>query len=310
MKKILITGAAGFLGYNLSKKLTDECVIGVDNFQTGNNQMIDYCIDYYNADVRYDINYIIKNFKPEIIYNLACPASPPKYQMDPIGTFKTSVYGVMNILEAVVMHSPETIVFQASTSEVYGDPEIEPQREDYRGNVETTSIRSCYDEGKRAAETILTDFHRRYGTKIRIARIFNTYGPYMSADDGRVVSNFINQALRDKPITIYGDGSQTRSLCYVDDLLDGFVALADSDITTPVNLGNPNQETTVKELAEYIKLLTNSKSEIVYHSLPGDDPKKRCPDISKAIESLGWYPKVDMLDGIMRTIDYFNGIRK
>jgi len=302
MKKILVAGGAGFLGSHLCKSLLADGhhVTCMDNLYTG--RMI-------NIDGLFGSNFEFKCVdiaeQPKLgwydeVYNLACPASPPAYQKDPIKTFWTSIMGTKHCI-----HSGSK-VFLASTSEVYGDPVVHPQPETYFGNVNTVGIRSCYDEGKRAAETIMMDFHRQYNISIKIARIFNTYGPNMSASDGRVVSNFIMQCLYGEPITIYGDGQQTRSFCYVDDLIRGFKLLMDSDssLVTPVNLGNPG-EFTMLELAVLVKELTGSKSEIVFKPLPSDDPTQRKPDISKAERLLGWKPTVELREGLMKSIEYF-----
>lgn len=306
-KRVLVTGAAGFLGSWLVRSFLADgyTVVGMDNLQTGSMRNLQ---DIFNPKFKF-IQHDVRNSywdiglgKLDIIANLACPASPPKYQADPLGTFFTSVSGIHNAL--LCAEESDAIVFQASTSEVYGDPSVAVQTEDYWGNVNPVGIRSCYDEGKRAAETLMTDWNRQCGTKIRIARIFNTFGPSMDKDDGRVVTNFINQALNNKDITIYGDGSQTRSFCYVSDLIRGFRALIDSDVQTPVNLGNPGEKTML-ELAEIVLRKTGSKSKIVYMPLPADDPLQRCPDITKARTLLGWKPEVSLDDGLDRTIQYF-----
>lgn len=309
MKKILITGGAGFIGSHLSEKLLNEnCdVICLDNFFTGSKDNIRHLIGNNKFElVRHDV---IKEYLAEVdqIYNLACPASPVHYQYNPIKTVKTSVMGAINML-GLAKRCKATIL-QASTSEVYGDPHIHPQVEEYWGNVNPIGIRSCYDEGKRCAETLMMDYHRQNNVDIRIARIFNTYGPRMAINDGRVVSNFIVQALKNEPITIYGDGSQTRSFCYVSDLVDALVRLMNNDknFIGPVNLGNPC-EFTILEFAKLIVKLTNSNSEIVFKELPKDDPIQRKPDITKAKEMLNWQPVVDIETGIKKTIEYFTKV--
>jgi len=304
-KRILVTGGAGFLGSHLCKHLLSEGneVLCLDNFYTGAKEnVVDLISNPYFEIIRHDITFPIY-LEVDQIYNLACPASPVYYQKHPIQTTKTSVSGAINVLGlAKRLNIP---VLQASTSEIYGDPTVHPQTEDYWGNVNCTGIRSCYDEGKRCAETLFFDYHRELGLDIRVARIFNTYGPNMTVNDGRVVSNFIVQALTGKQITIYGDGSQTRSLCYVDDLIQGLVSLMSTKgIHEPVNLGNP-KESTILELAESIISKTNSESSIRHEKLPLDDPKQRCPDISKAKKMLGWEPKIDFEKGIYKTIKYF-----
>ncbi len=304
-QRVLVTGGAGFLGSHLCKRLLDEGneVLCLDNFYTGSRENILALMnDPYFEIVRHDITFPIY-LEVDQIYNLACPASPIYYQRYPIQTNKTSVSGAINVLGlAKRLKIP---VLQASTSEIYGDPAVHPQTEDYWGNVNCTGIRSCYDEGKRCAETLFFDYHRELGLDIRVARIFNTYGPHMAINDGRVVSNFIVQALTGEDITIYGEGEQTRSLCYVDDLIEGLVRLMNTpDVHQPVNLGNP-QERSIKELAEQILQFTGSKSSLVFKPLPEDDPMQRCPDISRASKLLGWKPEVDFVDGINRTIQYF-----
>jgi UDP-glucuronate decarboxylase len=304
-KRILVTGGAGFLGSHLCKYLLSEGneVLCLDNFYTGSKEnIVDLIGNPYFEIIRHDITFPIY-LEVDQIYNLACPASPVYYQKYPIQTTKTSVSGAINVLGlAKRLNIP---VLQASTSEIYGDPSIHPQTEDYWGNVNCTGIRSCYDEGKRCAETLFFDYHRELGLDIRVARIFNTYGPNMAVNDGRVVSNFIVQALTGKQITIYGDGYQTRSLCYVDDLIKGLVTLMSTkDIHEPVNLGNPT-ERTILDLAESIISETKSGSKIKHESLPQDDPKQRCPDISKAKKMLGWEPKVEFEKGIRKTITFF-----
>ena len=303
--RILITGGAGFLGSHLCKRLLDEGneVICLDNFYTGTkSNIVELLSSPYFEIVRHDITFPIY-LEVDQIYNLACPASPVYYQRYPIQTTKTSVSGAINVLGlAKRLKIP---VLQASTSEIYGDPTVHPQTEDYWGNVNCTGIRSCYDEGKRCAETLFFDYHRELGLDIRVARIFNTYGPNMAINDGRVVSNFIVQALTGKDITVYGDGSQTRSLCYVDDLVRGLITLMNTDkVHEPVNLGNP-EERSINNLAEEIISITQSNSRIIYNELPSDDPVQRCPDISKANTLLGWQPRITFETGINKTINYF-----
>ncbi len=306
-KRILITGGAGFLGSHLSERLLADGndVLCVDNYFTGRKANIAHLLPNPNFEaMRHDICFPLY-VEVDEIYNLACPASPIHYQFDPVQTTKTSVTGAINMLG--LAKRVRAKVFQASTSEVYGDPIVHPQREDYRGNVNPIGPRACYDEGKRCAETLFFDYHRQHRLRIRVARIFNTYGPRMHPNDGRVVSNFIVQALKGEPITLYGDGSQTRAFCYVDDLVDGFVRLmaAPDDVTGPINLGNP-VETTVAELAEKIIALTGSRSTIVRKPLPVDDPVQRCPDISRARDILGWQPRVPLELGLERTIAFFD----
>lgn len=309
MKKILVTGGAGFIGSHLCKRLVSEGnrVLCIDNLYTGSLSNIEELMADENFTfIKHDI---INPFHADVdqIYNLACPASPPHYQADPVKTFKTSVIGILNMLE--LAKENDATILQASTSEVYGDPKVHPQNETYWGNVNPIGIRSCYDEGKRSAETLMTDYNRMYGTKIRIIRIFNTYGPYMDKDDGRVVSNFIIQALQNHDITIYGDGSQTRSFCYVSDLVEGMIRMMNNEksFIGPVNLGNPN-ERTILEFAKNIIDMTKSKSQITFKPLPKDDPTKRKPDISLAKEMLDWEPRVGFDEGIGNTIKYFSGI--
>lgn len=308
-KRVLIVGGAGFLGSHLCERLINEdChVVCLDNFQTGNLANLASIERSGRLTViEHDIvNPLPKLWHVDEIYNLACPASPPHYQRDPIHTLKTSVFGALHLLEKA--RESNAKVFHASTSEIYGDPNVHPQPESYFGNVNTIGPRACYDEGKRCAETLFFDYARRYGTDIRVARIFNTYGPRMQPDDGRVVSNFIVQALQGKDITIYGDGSQTRSFCYVDDLIEGFVRLMNSSLRSPVNLGNPG-EFTVRELAMIVLKMTSSQSDVVTMPLPSDDPKVRRPDISLARAELGWEPKIALRDGLSKTISYFDDL--
>ena len=311
MKRILITGGAGFIGSHLSEKLLNDGndVICLDNFFTGSKNNIRHLIGNKHFElVRHDV---IKEYLAEVdqIYNLACPASPIHYQYNPIKTVKTSVMGIINML-GLAKRCKATIL-QASTSEVYGDPQIHPQIENYWGNVNPIGIRSCYDEGKRCAETLMMDYHRQNNIDIRIARIFNTYGPRMALNDGRVVSNFIIQALKNEPITVYGDGSQTRAFCYVSDMVEALIKLMDNEekFIGPVNLGNP-QEFTILSFAELIIKLTNSNSQIEFKELPQDDPIQREPDISLAKEKLNWEPTVNVEDGLMATIEYFEKILK
>lgn len=305
-KRILVTGGAGFLGSHLCERLLDDGneVICVDNFFTGNKANIVHLLDSpYFELIRHDVTFPLF-IEVDEIYNLACPASPVHYQYDPVQTTKTSVHGAINMLG--LAKRTKAKIFQASTSEVYGDPEVHPQVEGYWGKVNPIGIRSCYDEGKRCAETLFFDYHRQHKLEIKVARIFNTFGPNMHPDDGRVVSNFIVQALRGEDITIYGDGSQTRSFCYVDDLIEGFVRLmaTGSDVTGPVNLGNPD-EYTMLELAEKIISLSNSSSKLTFQELPQDDPRQRQPDISVAKNELNWEPTVGLDDGLRKTISYF-----
>jgi UDP-glucuronate decarboxylase len=307
MKKILVTGGAGFLGSHLCDRLVAQGhhVLCVDNYFTGSKKNIEHLLDCKNFEViRQDIC-IPLYVEVDEIYNLACPASPQHYQHDPIQTMKTSVIGAFNMLGLAKRTGAK--ILQASTSECYGDPTVHPQSEEYWGNVNPIGIRSCYDEGKRAAETLFTDYHRKHNVDIRIMRIFNTYGPRMAIGDGRVVSNFIVQALRREDITIYGNGSQTRSFCYYEDNLDGMMALMASDYHKPVNIGNPD-EFTIKELAETVIKMTNSTSNIIYLPLPKDDPKQRRPDITRAKQLLNWEPSVSLADGLVDTIDYFKKI--
>jgi UDP-glucuronate decarboxylase len=305
-KRILITGGAGFLGSHLTDRLLDAGheVLCVDNLFTGTKRNIEHLHGHPRFEfMRHDVTMPLY-VEVDEIYNLACPASPVHYQHDPVQTIKTSVHGAINILG--LAKRLKCKVFQASTSEVYGDPHVHPQPEEYWGNVNPIGIRSCYDEGKRCAETLFFDYHRQHDVQIKVARIFNTYGPRMHHADGRVVSNFVVQALLGEPITIYGEGQQTRSFCYVDDLISGFIKLMDSpaDVTGPVNIGNPN-EFTIKELATRVIALTGSNSELVFRDLPKDDPQQRQPDISKARKLLGWEPAVELEEGLSATIDFF-----
>ncbi|MCW2238557.1 UDP-glucuronic acid decarboxylase family protein [Azospirillum canadense] len=305
-KRVLVTGGAGFLGSFLCERLLADGheVLCVDNYFTGSRENIAHLLDDRNFEVlRHDVTFPLY-VEVDEIYNLACPASPIHYQFDPVQTVKTSVHGAINVLG--LAKRTKAKVFQASTSEVYGNPSIHPQPESYWGNVNPTGPRACYDEGKRCAETLFFDYHRQYGVRIRVARIFNTYGPRMHPNDGRVVSNFIVQALRNEPVTIYGEGTQTRSFCYVDDLIEGFVRLmkADDDVTGPINFGNPG-EFTVRELAEMVIEMTGSRSRIEFKALPQDDPLQRKPDITKARENLGWHPTIPLAEGLEKTIAFF-----
>ena len=308
-KKILVSGGAGFLGSHLCEKLLEDGhdVICADNLFTGNKDNIIHLMDNpYFEFLRHDITFPLF-VEVDEIYNLACPASPVHYQYDPVQTTKTSVHGSINMLGLAKRVKAKILL--ASTSEVYGDPSVHPQSEGYWGNVNPVGPRSCYDEGKRCAETLFFDYYREHNLLIKVVRIFNTYGPRMYADDGRVVSNFIIQALQNKPITIYGDGTQTRSFCYVNDLIDGLILLMNTsdDFTGPVNLGNP-VELSIKELAEHIINLTNSKSELLYKPLPENDPKRRQPDISLAKKMVPWKPSVDLQKGLQETINYFENM--
>jgi UDP-glucuronate decarboxylase len=308
-KRILVTGGGGFIGSHLCEKLLADGhdVLCLDNFFTGVKQNIAHLLDHpYFELMRHDVTFPLY-IEVDEIYNLACPASPVHYQFDPVQTTKTSVHGAINMLG--LAKRLKARIFQASTSEVYGDPQIHPQPEAYWGNVNPIGPRSCYDEGKRCAETLFFDYHRQYGLDIKVARIFNTYGPRMHPNDGRVVSNFIMQALRNEPITLYGDGSQTRSFCYVDDLVTGILRLMDSPkgFTGPVNLGNPGEFTMIA-LAETILRLTGSSSPLVMKPLPVDDPRQRCPDISLARDTLGWQASTPLEDGLKKTIAYFDDV--
>ncbi len=308
-KRIVVTGGAGFLGSHLCQRLLNDGheVLCVDNFYTGTRDNIIEMMDDPHFEMqRHDVTFPLY-VEVDEIYNLACPASPIHYQDDPVQTTKTSVHGAINMLGLAKRTGAK--IFQASTSEVYGDPEVHPQKEGYRGSVSTTGPRACYDEGKRCAETLFFDYLRQHNLRIRVARIFNTYGPRMLPDDGRVVSNFIVQALKGNPITIYGNGLQTRSFCYVDDLIEGFVRLmgADDAITGPMNLGNPN-EFTIRQLAETVLKLTGSSSKLIDKPLPEDDPTQRCPDIYMAKKELNWQPTIELEEGLERTIAYFRKI--
>ena len=309
-KRILVTGGAGFLGSHLCERLLADGheVICVDNFYTGRKRNIAHLLSDPNFELlRHDVTLPLY-VEIDQIYNLACPASPVHYQFDPVQTTKTCVHGAINMLG--LAKRTKARILQASTSEVYGDPEIHPQTETYRGAVNSTGIRACYDEGKRCAETLFFDYHRQHGVDIRVARIFNTYGPRMHPNDGRVVSNFVVQALQRRPLTIFGDGSQTRAFCYVDDLIDGLVRLMNVEgdgASEPVNLGNP-VEMPIRSLAEAVIQLTGSSSAIEFRPLPADDPVQRCPDISRARRLLGWEPVVPLKDGLRRTIAYFRAL--
>ena len=307
-KRILVTGGAGFLGSHLCEKLMNEGhdVICLDNYFTGSKSNIEHLMDYKNFElIRHDITFPIF-LEVNQIYNLACPASPIHYQYNAVKTIKTNVLGAIHVLG--LAKRVKARVLQASTSEVYGDPTVHPQKEDYRGNVNCIGIRSCYDEGKRVAETLFFDYHRMNKIDIRVVRIFNTYGPRMHPNDGRVVSNFIMQALKNNDITIYGSGEQTRSFCYVDDMIDGLIRLMNKEnFIGPVNIGNPD-EFTIKQLAEMTLKLTGSKSKIVYRELPEDDPQQRQPDISLAKSELGWKPTVKLEEGLKKTIEYFKQV--
>lgn len=306
-RRVLVTGGAGFLGSHLCDRLVQQgCdVLCADNFYTGTKANIAHLLDQPNFELlRHDVTFPLY-VEVDEIYNLACPASPIHYQHDPVQTTKTSVHGAINMLG--LAKRVKAKIFQASTSEVYGDPLVHPQQEDYWGHVNPIGIRSCYDEGKRCAETLFFDYRRQHNVAIKVARIFNTFGPRMHPNDGRVVSNFIVQALGNKPITIYGDGSQTRAFCYVDDMVEAFIRLmaTGDDVTGPVNLGNPN-EFSMLELAEKVILLTGSRSEICFQPLPGDDPKQRQPDISLARKLIDWEPRLSLDVGLTKTIAYFD----
>ncbi len=310
-KRILVTGGAGFVGSHLCRRLLNEGneVICLDNFFTGDKaNILDMMDNPYFELIRHDVQQPIL-LEVDEIYNLACPASPPHYQYDPVATTRTSVLGAINMLD--IARKCGAKILQASTSEVYGDPEVHPQPESYRGNVSTTGIRACYDEGKRCAETLFFDYQRQYGVEIKIIRIFNTYGPSMNPDDGRVVSNFIVQALKGEDITIYGDGKQTRSFQYIDDLVEGMIKLMNSrnGFAGPVNIGNPGEFTMI-ELAEKILKLTGSKSKLIYKPLPQDDPMQRQPVIELAKKELDWEPKIPLEDGLKKTIEYFDALLK
>lgn len=306
-KRILVTGGAGFIGSHLCDILVQQGndVLCLDNLYTGRKRNIAHLLGSPDFEfLRHDITFPLF-VEVDEIYNLACPASPIHYQNDPVQTTKVNVHGAINVLG--LAKRVKAKIFQASTSEVYGDPMVHPQPETYAGNVNCIGVRSCYDEGKRCAETLFFDYHRQHGVKIKVGRIFNTYGPNMHPDDGRVVSNFITQALQGKPITIYGDGSQTRSFCYIDDMVDVILRLMASpdDVTGPVNIGNPD-EFTILELAEKVVQMTGTKSEIIFRPLPSDDPRQRKPDITRAREILGWSPKTPLSQGLIKTIEYFD----
>lgn len=308
-QRVLITGGAGFLGSFLCEVLLARGheVLCVDNFYTSSRRNIEHLIDHKRFELmRHDVTFPLY-VEVDDIYNLACPASPIHYQRDPVQTTKTSVHGAINMLG--LAKRVKARILQASTSEIYGDPDVHPQTEEYWGNVNTIGPRACYDEGKRCAETLFFDYHRQHNLRIKVARIFNTYGPRMHPNDGRVVSNFIMQALRNEPITLYGDGSQTRSFCYVDDLVRGLTALMETDdkVTGPVNLGNPH-EFTIRELAEKTVAITGSRSKLEFLPLPTDDPKQRKPDISRAKALLKWTPKIELDEGLKKTVTYFEGL--
>ena len=308
-RTVLVTGGAGFIGSHLIDQLIagGHDVVCVDNFFTGSKRNIEHLLGNSRFELlRHDVTFPLY-IEVDEIYNLACPASPVHYQRDPVQTTKTSVHGAINMLG--IAKRLRCRIFQASTSEVYGDPSVHPQTEDYWGNVNPIGPRSCYDEGKRCAETLFFDYHRQHALEIKVARIFNTYGPRMQLHDGRVVSNLVVQALKGEPITIYGDGSQTRSFCYVDDLVDGMIRLMNSDrtLTGPINLGNPN-EISIRTLAEQIIALTGSRSKLSFRDKPTDDPERRRPDISQAKAALDWSPTVELRDGLKKTISYFDRV--
>jgi UDP-glucuronate decarboxylase len=311
MKRILVTGGAGFIGSHLCERLLDAGheVLCVDNFFTGARRNVAHLLPNPSFELlRHDVTFPLF-VEVDEIYNLACPASPIHYQHDPVQTTKTSVHGAINMLGLAKRRRAK--IFQASTSEVYGDPTVHPQPEEYWGNVNPIGIRSCYDEGKRCAETLFFDYHRQHRLRIKVARIFNTYGPRMHPNDGRVVSNFIVQALKNQPITLYGEGTQTRSFCYVDDLVEAFIRLMETgdEVTGPINLGNPG-EFTIRALAEKVIALTGSTSQIEYRPLPSDDPQQRQPDIAKARAGLGWEPQIGLEAGLVKTIAYFDALLK
>jgi UDP-glucuronate decarboxylase len=308
-RRVLVTGGAGFIGSHLCERLVNEgCeVLSVDNFYTGRKTNVAHLIGRPNFEVlRHDITFPLY-VEVDDIFNLACPASPVHYQFDPVQTTKTSVHGAINVLG--LAKRVKARVFQASTSEIYGDPEVQPQREDYWGRVNPVGLRSCYDEGKRCAETLFFDYHRQHNLRIKVGRIFNTYGPRMHPNDGRVVSNFIVQALTDRPITVYGAGTQTRSFCFVDDMVEAIVRMMHTPdaVTGPINLGNPS-EITIATLADLILEMTGSKSEVVYRPLPSDDPVRRCPDITQAQTTLHWSPVTTLEEGLAKTIAYFKAV--
>jgi UDP-glucuronate decarboxylase len=305
-RRVLVTGGAGFIGSHICERLVDrgDEVLCVDNFYTGSRHNVHHLLTNSRFELmRHDVCFPLY-VEVDEIYNLACPASPIHYQFDPVQTTKTSVHGAINMLG--LAKRVKAKILQASTSEIYGDPAVHPQTEDYWGNVNPIGPRSCYDEGKRCAETLFFDYHRQHKMPTKVARIFNTYGPRMHPNDGRVVSNFIMQALRNQDITVYGDGGQTRSFCYVDDLVDGLMRMMETanDVCGPVNIGNP-EEFTIRELAELVIAMTGSSSRIVHHPLPADDPRQRRPNISKAQEQLGWRPKTQLREGLKMTINYF-----